>query len=266
MKLIVDATNLLTRAYHAYPSNDTQTNGIIGFVNMMLDTIKRYQPAEIHLCFDGSYSFRKALYSAYKAQRKPKDDSLVYQLKHAYTTLKRCGVSCYRLDGFEGDDLIATLANKLEEQRTILSADKDLMCLVKEKVSMIRFTRQFSDQMIINERSVWAEYGFGPDSLPHYYALRGDIGDNIPGVKGIGPKHAKDLIRAYLTISNLYFMLKHAPLTPSLKSKLMHGEQDASLSFTLVQLAENVELPEIYSGGYTKEMFHQAVQIVRSPE
>jgi len=264
VKIVIDATNLLTRAYHAYPQNEERTWAIIGFANMALDTIKRYNPDQLHFCFDvPGGCWRHKLYSEYKANREEKHPHLTYQLNKARETMARLGFSVYAAQGFEADDLIATLTTCLETPMAIMSGDKDLMCLVRDGVGMIRFTSHFKNQKIIGYDSIMAEYGFPPESLPHMYALMGDAGDNVPGVFGIGEVNADKLIKRYRTLDNLYDHVSE--LGDSLRGKLITGHDKAELSLALINMRHDVPL-QPKNGWFTKEAFHSLVKIVRNPE
>lgn len=264
MQLIVDVSNVLTRAYHAYPENEQRTWAIIGFTNMMLDTIKRYNPTKMHFCFDvPGGCWRHKLYPDYKANREEKHPHLTYQLNKARETMARLGFSVYAAQGFEADDLIATLVQCLDKPVVILSGDKDLMCLVREGVAMVRYTTRFKDQVIISEERIAQEYGFPPASIPHMYALMGDAGDNVPGVKGIGEVNADKLIKKYRTLDNLYDHVTE--IGGALQGKLITGHDKAMLSLALITLRDDVAL-QPKSGNYTKDLFHSLISIVRNPE
>jgi DNA polymerase-1 len=259
MNLIVDTTNLITRAYYAFPENDDRTWGIYGCVNMMLDIIKHYNPNTIHFCFDTSVgvSWRKQLYPEYKANRKPKPEYLPYQLDLAKQTMKRVGLSVYEHQATEADDLVATLCHKLEGQKTILSSDKDLMQLLSHNVNYIRYTKHFKDHEIITVKSFYQDYGFFPEWFGDWIALVGDTGDNIPGAKGIGPVAATKLIKEYSTIPNMISNFERG----NGLAKVASSKANVEMSYRLIKLATVVSLP-VQSGEYSVGKLHMIAKIV----
>jgi len=259
MNLLVDTTNLLTRSFYAYPENDDRTWAIYGFVNMCLDIIKKHNPTTIHFCFDSlGTSWRKQLYSQYKANRKEKPEYLPYQLDLAKQTMKRVGLSVYEHSATEADDLIATLCHLLDGQKTILSSDKDLMQLLCQNVNYIRYTKRFKDHEIITAVSFYQQYGFFPEHFDSWLALVGDTGDNIPGAKGIGPVAATRLIKEYRTIPNMISQLERG----NGLSKVALSKENVEMSYKLIKLAMVVSLP-VQSGEYSVEKLHKIANIVQ---
>lgn len=256
MNLIIDATNLLTRSYHALPENENRTWAIFGFANMMLDTIKRWNPTQLHFCFDDTQNWRKALYPDYKANRERKEDFLAYQLKLAYTTMKRLGLSVYCHPMAEADDLIATLCQQLPGKKYILSSDKDLMQLIDRDVIFIRFTQKFSIQEQITAESFFNKWCFEPRLWSSYQALVGETGDNIKGVKGVGPKNALPLVQKYGSLENM--LDRHEPDLV----KVLADTENARKCLKLTTLVNVVGL-DVQSGQYDKNLIHKLADIVR---
>jgi DNA polymerase-1 len=258
MNLIVDANSLITRSFHAFPENEEKTWAIYGFLNMLLDIVKKYNPKTIHFCFDDRDNWRKVFYPEYKCNRKPKPEFLPYQIDLLKTTLKRVGLSIYQHPSAEADDLIATLCNDLRGEHTILSSDKDLIQLVGVGTTYIRYTDHFRNHEVLTLEKVEEKYGFGPDKIKEYMALLGDVSDNIPGVKMIGPKKAKKLIQAYGSVYKIGITKDNDPDAWTVRRLI----DKAELSLKLVTLSIIPQLKP-QSGDYTVSQLHKVAEIVR---
>src|SRR5271170_5387315 len=197
----MDGSGFIFRAFHALPplnrADGTPVNAVLGFCNMLLKTIDETDADHIAVIFDaGSQTFRNRLYDAYKAQRPPPPPELIPQFALVRDATAAFGVPSVELDDWEADDLIATYARVAREcgmQVTIVSSDKDLMQLIRPGVAML-------DPMkgkTIGPAEVLEKFGVTPEKVIEVQALMGDSVDNVPGVPGIGPKGAAELIQAY---------------------------------------------------------------------
>ena len=195
---LVDGSGFIFRAYHALPplsrSDGTPTSAVLGFSNMLAKLLSETDCDHIAVVFDHSgSSFRNQIYDQYKAQRPSPPDDLIPQFKLVRDATKAFGVCRIEAENFEADDLIATYAREAEEAGaivTIVSSDKDMMQLVRERVTMLDPIKNRP----IGEAEVRERFGVGPDKVIEVQALCGDSVDNVPGVPGIGVKTAAELI------------------------------------------------------------------------
>jgi DNA polymerase I len=243
---LVDGSGFIFRAYHALPplnrSDGTPTSAVLGFSNMLAKLLSETDADHIAVVFDHSgSSFRNQLYDQYKAHRPPPPDDLIPQFKLVRDATDAFGVCKIDVPDFEADDLIATYAREAEEAGaivTIVSSDKDMMQLVRERVTMLDPIKNRQ----IGDAEVRERFGVGPDKVIEVQALCGDSVDNVPGVPGIGVKTAAELINTYGDLENL---LEHAPeiKQPKRRESLIEHAAKARLSRELVRLDDRVPLP-----------------------
>ena len=212
--LLVDGHALVYRAYHALPpdlrtSKGEATNAVLGFTQMLLDTLRLRAPRYAVVTFDKGRTFRHEQFADYKAQRGPMPDDLRAQLHRVREMVGALGIPIMELEGYEADDLIGTLARQAEGYEIdtyILTADTDQHQLVSERVRLIApggYKQRFSDARIYDLEAVMERYGFGPELVPDYKALVGDKTDNIPNVPGIGEKGASQLLSLYGSLEGI---------------------------------------------------------------
>ena len=246
--LIVDASGLLYRSFFALPPltspSGEPTGALFGFIRSILKVHQKVSPALVVAVFDGpdNKKSRLALYPDYKATRKPTPSELIFQIGEAKKFCSLWGIPDLCLSGVEADDTIAAIARwaskNLSEPVLICTADKDLAQLVNPKIKLINPAK---DDKIIDEKAVQTDLGLLPSQLLDYYALIGDASDNVPGVEGIGPKTALELLTTWKTLDNL---LDHASEIPGKKGeRLQQGRESAILSRKLVTLDDTVEVP-----------------------
>lgn len=224
--LIVDGHSLAHRAFHALnvrlaAPDGTPTAMIVGFINMLFKVKDELQPDCVITAFDASgktsgiHNFRYDLQNDYKATRAPLPDDLRIQLPILQTLLKHLGCKVIMHEGVEADDVVASVTRLVKlsgGQTVILSSDKDLFQLLADDVVMMRPIKNgISGAEVYDARKFADEFGFPPSSMADYLALTGDKADNIKGVKGIGEKGAKDLLRQYPTIEALFSSLDELP-------------------------------------------------------
>ena len=206
---LIDGHSLTFKAYYAIRNlrspQGEPTGAVYGFLRMMLRYIDDWSPEYLAVVFDtGKPSFRRDLYEPYKANRQAPPPDFEVQMRMIYRLLKAMGIAVYDLDGFEADDVIATMAEKVKTRGSsavILSADKDLLQLVDEHVEVLRPGNNETKRCDTAE--VEQILGVRPDQVVDYLALVGDSSDNIPGVPGIGEKSAIELLRQYGTLEEL---------------------------------------------------------------
>ena len=247
MKLVlVDGSGYIFRAFHALPDmtrpDGVHVNAVFGFCNMMARLLKEHTGTHIAVVFDaGRYTFRNRLYEAYKAHRPEAPPELVPQFALIREATRAFGLPSIELEDWEADDLIAAYAKAALEaggEAVIVSSDKDLMQLLRPGVEMLDPMKNVA----IGLAEVEAKFGVTPDKVIEVQALIGDSTDNVPGVPGIGPKGAAQLIGEY---GSLEAVLEAAPsMKPSKRrDALIEHADKARISRELVILRDDAPLP-----------------------
>ena len=204
---VIDGNSLMHRAFHAVPPtmnapDGRPTNAIFGFLNMFLKMIDAFNPDGVVVAFDkGKPRVRMEMLPQYKAQRPPMDPDLHAQFPMIKELLAALNVPILQSEGWEGDDILGTMARLGEEagcDMLLVTGDRDMYQLVTEHVNVVSTRKGLSDVAIMTPESVDDLYhGMTPALVPDFYGLKGDTSDNIPGVPGIGPKKASALIAQY---------------------------------------------------------------------
>ena len=204
---VIDGNSLMHRAFHAVPPtmnapDGRPTNAIFGFLNMFLKMIDAFNPGGVVVAFDkGKPRVRMEMLPQYKAQRPPMDPDLHAQFPMIKELLAALNVPILQSEGWEGDDILGTMARLGEEagcDMLLVTGDRDMYQLVTEHVNVVSTRKGLSDVAIMTPESVDDLYhGITPALVPDFYGLKGDTSDNIPGVPGIGPKKASALIAKY---------------------------------------------------------------------
>ncbi len=197
---LIDASPYIFRAFHTLPETirdpeGRPTNAVHGFLDFLLRLIREEEITHLAVCFDFDLvkSFRQAIFPEYKANRPAPPAPLLSQLGPCREAAEAIGARTFIADGYEADDLIATLVRKLAAPAVIVSGDKDLAQLVTADVSLLDFAREER----YGPREVMDRFGVRPDQIADLLALAGDAVDNIPGVRGVGRKTAAKLLRQY---------------------------------------------------------------------
>ncbi|HCZ06412.1 MAG TPA: DNA polymerase I [Thermotogae bacterium] len=245
---LFDGTGLAYRAYFALdPSLATSkglpTNAVYGMARMMIRFLKDWfrDGDEIYavVAFDKkTVTYRHQLLEQYKAQRPETPDNLIVQLPYIKKLVKAMGFHVVEVENFEADDAIATLAVKGKEhfdEIYIVTMDKDFLQLVNDKIKILRTVKGVTGIEVYDREKVIKEYGVTPEQIVDYLALSGDTADNVPGVKGIGPKTAQTLLKDFGNIDGIYTNIR--ALSPRLRRLLIDGKQMVELSRKLVQLS-----------------------------
>lgn len=204
---VIDGNSLMHRAFHAVPPtmnapDGRPTNAIFGFLNMFLKMVDAFNPDGVVVAFDkGKPRVRMEMLPQYKAQRPPMDPDLHAQFPMIKELLEALNVPILQSEGWEGDDILGTMARLGEEagcDMLLVTGDRDMYQLVTEHVNVVSTRKGLSDVAIMTPESVDDLYhGITPALVPDFYGLKGDTSDNIPGVPGIGPKKASALIAQY---------------------------------------------------------------------
>lgn len=241
---IVDGSNYLYRAFFALPYLSTTkglpTNSVYGFTRMITKLLKEKSPKYMAVVFDkGKSKERMEIYREYKATRPPMPADLQVQIPYVLRILKALGIPIIMIDNVEADDIIGTLAKRAKEKDftvVIVSPDKDLLQLVENKILVFDPMKE----VLYDEKKVTEKYGVPPSRLAVYFSLIGDKSDNIPGVKGIGDKSAKELALKFESLDEIYKRISSLPL--SLRKKLVEGKNDAYLSESLFKINRDIDL------------------------
>jgi len=240
--LILDGNSVLHRAYYALPDwrnrSGEATAGVYGFLSMLLKAIEELKPTHAAVVFDcPEPTFRHTMYVGYQTNRE-KDrqisEDIWGQVDKLKIVLEKMGVPVYAIPSFEADDVIGTLAKQCKKEVIIITGDRDLMQLVNDRVKLYMPQKGLSDGQIIDRDRVREKLGVWPEQVVDYKALVGDSSDNYPGVTGIGPKTAIDLISNYSNYSNIFKNL--GKIKESVRRKLVAGYEGGELSKRLATI------------------------------
>ena len=245
--ILVDGSGYIFRAYYALPpmnnSKGIPTNAVYGFCNMMLRLIDEHPHDKILIILDaGKNTFRNTLYPEYKANRSEAPEDLIPQFGIIREAIDAFGLDVIEKKDFEADDIIASYVRYGEENKiptTVFSSDKDLFQLLSTNTRIMDPMKNVE----IDEAKVMDKFGVGPDKITDVQALIGDSVDNIPGVPGIGPKTASQLINEFNDIDGL---IKNLDKIKQEKRRniLKESENDIRISLKLVTLKNDVKIPE----------------------
>ncbi len=244
--VLVDGSGYIFRAFHALPpmtrADGTPVNAVFGFTNMLARFMRDHVGTHLAVVFDsGSQTFRNRIYDQYKAHRPEPPPELVPQFRLVRDATAAFGIACVELADYEADDLIAAYAKAALAAgftATIVSSDKDLMQLVRPGVSMLDPIKQKP----IGPAEVMEKFGVPPEKVIDVQALMGDAVDNVPGVPGIGPKNAAELINMFGDLETV--LAAASSMKPSKRrDNLLAHAQAARISKQLVTLKDDVPLP-----------------------
>ena len=247
---LIDGSAFIFRAYHALPPLTRKSDGlpigaVAGFCNMLHRYIESNTgpeaPTHVAVVFDkGSHTFRNDLYDQYKANRDAMPEDLRPQMPLTRSATEAFNIACKELEGFEADDIIATLSTQAQSaggRVTIISSDKDMMQLVGEGVEMFDAMKNRR----IDRDGVWEKFGVGPERVVDVQALAGDSVDNVPGAPGIGIKTAALLINEYGDLDSLLERAGEIK-QPKRRASLIDNAEQIRLSRQLVQLARDTPI------------------------
>lgn len=244
--ILVDGSALIYRAYYAFINNrftapsGEPTSVAFGFLMGLLRLIESRRPSHLAVVFDRPEpTFRHRRYAEYKATRKPMPDDLAAQLPRLRELLEAWGVAVCELAGWEGDDVMATLARRsagVVETAWFYTGDKDFLQLVDGRTGLLKPGRRGDEVEVITLDEVRRAYRLEPAALIDVFALSGDASDNIPGAPGIGEKTALQLIQRYGSLDALYNRLDDEGLTPRLRRILAENREQVYLSRDLFRI------------------------------
>jgi DNA polymerase-1 len=249
---LVDGNNLAYRAYFALPeelatSEGFPTNALLGFTNMLFKLLSDYRPKGVAVAWDTRPVHRHAIAEegdvVYKEGRRPMADLLAEQFPHFRPIVEAFGYRNLEFEGWEADDVIATLATRADEagiKTTVVSTDRDAFQLVTDNVALMMTPRGVSDVQVYTPERVEARYGIKPEQIPDFIGLKGDSSDNIPGIPGIGDKTAGQLVAQYGSVDEV---IAHADeLSPARKKNVLQFADQARLSKELATMRRDLDI------------------------
>ncbi len=245
---LVDGNNLAYRAFYALPeelatSEGFSTNALLGFANMLFKLLADYRPRGVAVAWDTRPVHRAEQLETYKIDRKPMPDLLREQFPYFRPIVEAFGYRNLEFEGWEADDVIATLAHRADEagiKTTVVSTDRDAFQLVSENVALMMTPRGVSDVHVYTPERVELRLGIKPEQVPDFIGLKGDTSDNIPGVPGIGDKTAGQLIAQY---GSLEEVLEHVDdLTPARSRAIREHADQARAAKELATMRRDLEL------------------------
>ncbi len=271
---VLDGNSLMHRAYHAIPAtmsapDGTPTNAVFGFISMLLKFIDTASPDALICAFDiGRPQFRMEVLEEYKAQRPSMDNELRVQFPVVEELLEAMEIPVIKLDGWEGDDILGTIAARNEGlgyETLLVTGDKDTYQLVSDLTRVVTTKKGISDIAIYGPAEVVERYGIEPSQIPDFLGLKGDPSDNIPGVPGIGEKTATKLLQAYGSLEGLYENLD------KLKGKQLENVRDnkevAFASRRVATIVRDLEFPldleEVSFPSFSEERASEAFEKIR---
>ncbi|MBU1122720.1 MAG: DNA polymerase I [Candidatus Omnitrophota bacterium] len=235
---LVDGTSICYRSFFAIrlsTSKGVPSGAVYGFFKTLQKIISKYKPAYMGICFDVSRkTFRHEKFKEYKINRPPMPDGLGFQIPLIKKMVKDLGIAVVEKEGFEADDIIATLCEKSHRQKmpaVIVSMDKDMCQLIKNE-DVVMYNP--NHDKILSEDGFFEKYGFGPAQMVDFLSLAGDSTDNIPGAKGIGRVGATKLVKEFGAVEHIYNNLDR--VGAKIKEKLLDNKDNVFLSKELVKL------------------------------
>jgi DNA polymerase I len=263
---LIDGPSLVYRAFFALPesiatSTGVPTNAIFGFASMLVKIVTEYGVQPTVVAWDAGTSGRTEMFAEYKAQRRSRPDLLKQQWPAMEPLVEAFGYSNVKIDGYEADDVIASLAERALAADPpvpvmIVTGDRDVFQLIDEQglVKVMATARGITDTKIYDRQAVIDRYGIPPESIPDFYGLKGDTSDNIPGVPGIGDKTASDLIQSYGSLEDVLSHIDEIKGAKRKENLIAHAE-DARISKQLATVQRDVAVD-----------FDIAAESVREPD
>jgi DNA polymerase I len=245
---LVDGNNLAYRAFFALPEElqttaGQPTNALLGFTNMLFKLLSDYSPRGVAVAWDTRPTQRTEIAETYKEGRRPMPDLLREQFPHFRPIVEAFGYRNLEFEGWEADDVIATLATRADDagiRTCVVSTDRDAFQLCSENVSLMMTPRGVADVHVYTPERVELRYGVRPDQVPDFIGLKGDTSDNIPGIPGIGDKTAGQLVAQY---GSLEEVIAHAgELSPARSRAITEHADQARASKVLATMRRDLPL------------------------
>lgn len=251
--VIIDGHAILHRAFHALPpltnSKGQIVNAVYGFISIFLKVVEDLRPTHLAVVFDRpAPTFRKKMFADYQIQRPEMDKDMVPQIELVHKVLSEMEIPIYEMDGYEADDLIGTIVQRIKKEQgtnkhniksIIVTGDRDILQLVDENTKVYMPQKGLSQAKLYGEQEVIEKLGIKPGKVVEYKGLVGDASDNYPGVAGIGPKTAINLLEKYGTVEGIYSHLGQIK-SQAVKEKLEKNKDVAFLSKKLATIMTDV--------------------------
>src|SRR5262245_30353423 len=246
---LIDGNSLAYRAFFALPESiathdGRPTNAIYGLASMFAKMLIDHDPAAVVVCWDAGWSGREKTYEAYKAERKPRPDLLREQWPHLMPLAEAFGFTNVKVDGYEADDVIASLTKRAQEQKLsvmVVSGDRDVYQLVDDGVRVMTTSRGVTDTKVYDREGVVGRYGVPPERVTDLIGLKGDTSDNIPGVPGIGDKTAAQLLQEYGDLEGVLANVENISGAKR-KENLTNHAEDARISKQLATAITDIDV------------------------
>lgn len=246
--LVIDGNSIVNRAFYGIRPLTTKdgqfTNAIYGFLTMLTKLKNEEKPDAVAIAFDlKAPTFRHKAYSGYKATRKGMQPELASQMAPLKELLKLLGYKIVTCEGYEADDILGTFATACEnsdDECVIATGDRDSLQLVSDKTSVHLCTNK--DDILYTPEKIMEDYGVTPSELIEIKAIQGDSSDNIPGVAGIGPKGAGDLIKKYHNVEYIYEHIDELDIKDGVRNKLKNSKENAILSRMLGEICRTAPI------------------------
>jgi DNA polymerase-1 len=246
---LIDGNSLAYRAFFALPESiathdGRPTNAIYGLASMFAKMLVDHDPSAVVVCWDAGWSGRENTYEPYKSQRKPRPDLLRDQWPHLMPLAEAFGFTNIKVDGFEADDVIASLTKRAREQDLavmVVSGDRDVYQLVEDGVRVMTTSRGVTDTKIYDRDGVVERYGVPPELVTDLIGLKGDTSDNIPGVPGIGDKTAAQLLQEYGDLEGVLANIENISGAKR-KENLTNHAEDARISKQLATAITDIDI------------------------
>jgi DNA polymerase-1 len=246
---LIDGNSLAYRAFFALPESiathdGRPTNAIYGLASMFAKMLIDCDPAGVVVCWDAGWSGRELTYEPYKSQRKPRPDLLRDQWPHLMPLAEAFGFTNIKVDGWEADDVIASLVKRAREQKIpvmVVSGDRDVYQLVEDGVRVMTTSRGVTDTKIYDREGVIERYGVPPELVTDLIGLKGDTSDNIPGVPGIGDKTAAQLLQEYGDLEGVLANIDNISGAKR-KENLTNHAEDARISKQLATAITDIDM------------------------
>ena len=267
--MLIDGHSMAYRAFYALPAENfssasgQHTNAVYGFTSMLINVLRDEQPTHVVVAFDVSRAtFRSEQYSDYKATRAKSPDEFAGQVSLIQEVLDALNVVHVQLDGYEADDIIATLTDQADQRgwaSVIVTGDRDTYQLVDDNTTVLYPVRGVSELSRMTPAAIEAKYGVGPHQYPELAALVGETSDNLPGVPGVGVKTAAKWLTGYGSLDNLLARVDQVrgKVGDSLRAHLDDVRRNRQLNHLVRGLTLPVGLDDLAKRGYNRDAVHQ---------
>ena len=248
--IIIDGNALIHRSFHALPptmttKDGTMVNAVYGFTTVLLKAIKDFKPEYVVLTLDKKgKNFRHEKFTEYKATRTKAPDELYAQIPLVKELAVAFNIPIFEKSGFEADDLIGTITKLTDDSidNIVVTGDMDTLQLINDHTKVYTMSRGMSDSILYDAEAVQKKYGFTVEQLIDYKALRGDVSDNIPGVRGIGDKTAVELLHNFNSLDGIYKNIDSEKIKDRIRGLLIEHKDEAYMSYELATIKCDVPI------------------------